>query len=84
MRCLETEPPASVKPSGFDDFLDELSMVADHAGVWALIGVFWFAPEEPCRYLVAHPHLWEGLLTRARYADWKRFESGMQLGQRCV
>ena len=82
MRFLETEPAFVLKPYEFDAWIDELGLVADCEGAWALIGAFWFAPEDCCRYLVANPAIWEGLLARGRYADRKRFETGVMFGRR--
>lgn len=82
MRFLEAEPAFTLKPYEFDGWMDELGDVADEAGAWALIGCFWHASEECCRYLVANPTLWQGLLARAQFADKRRYESGVMLGRR--
>ena len=81
MRFLESEPPAPI-PDDFEAFVLELGEVADTYGTWPLIGCFWRASDEACRALVAQPEIWHGLLTRARYADRRRYESGVTLGRR--
>ena len=66
MRFLEPEPASHLKPCRIRlPWLKELELVADEAGAWALVGAFWQAPDECCRYLVAHP-LAVGRVTRAR------------------
>jgi len=81
MRFLEPEPPAAI-PDDFEAFVIELGDVADELGVWALIGCYWRAPDEACRALVARPVIWQGLIARARYADRRRYESGVTIGRR--
>ena len=80
MQRFEAEDRA-VKPPDFDAFVDELGLVADCEGAWALVGMFWHAPVECCRYLAAHPAIWEGLIARARYADLQRWATGVRLGR---
>jgi len=80
MRRFEAESRA-VKPSEFDPWLEELGLVADCEGAWALVGMFWHAPVECCRYLVAHQPLWEGLVARARFADAQRWHAGVWRGR---
>jgi hypothetical protein len=81
MRFLEPEPPAPI-PDDFEAFVEELGLVADELGVWAVIGCYWRASDEACRALVARPVIWQGLIARARYADKRRFETGVTLGRR--
>jgi hypothetical protein len=80
MRRFEYED-APVMPPDFEDFLDELGLVADCEGAWALVGMFWHAPIECCRYLASQPELWELLIARARYADARRWDAGVRLGR---
>ena len=80
MRRFEHED-APVKPLDFDAFVEELGLVAECEGAWALIGAFWFAPLECCRYLASQPELWELLIARARYADARRWDAGVRLGR---
>ena len=80
MRRFEAED-APVKPLDFDAFLEELGLVADCEGAWALVGMFWHAPVEVCRYLASQPALWELLIARARYADARRWDAGVRLGR---
>lgn len=82
MRFLESEPPVVLKPFQFDEWYEEIGLVADCEGAWAVVGMFWSASEECCRYLVSHPSLWESLLARGRYSDRRRFETGVTLGRR--
>jgi len=67
-RSLEAEPPAPM-PDAFEAFVLELGLLADCEGAEGLIGAFWFAPDECCRYLAGQPAMWVGLLARGRYAD---------------
>lgn len=80
MRRFEAEARPE-KPADFDDFVEELGLVADCEGAWALVGAFWFAPVECCRYLAAHPIVWEYLLARAHYADLRRWDAGVRFGR---
>jgi hypothetical protein len=75
---FEESPP---KPIDFEDFVEELGLVADCEGAWALVGMFWHAPVECCRYLACQPALWEELISRARYADARRWDAGVRLGR---
>jgi hypothetical protein len=81
MRRFEVEDRAP-KPPEFDAFIEELGLIADCEGAWALVGMFWHAPPECCKYLAAHQHVWEGLLARARFADARRYSEGVHVGRR--
>jgi hypothetical protein len=81
MPRFEPEPRA-VKPPDFDAWLDELGLVADCEGEWALIGTLWRSPRECCAYLATIPGMWASLLTRARYADFRRFYDAVWMGHR--
>ena len=81
MSRFETEE-RPVKPDEFDEWLDELGLLADCEGAWALIGAWMYSPTECTRYLVTLPGLWEGLIARGRYADLRRFDLGMRVGRR--
>jgi hypothetical protein len=81
MRRFEMEP-RPVVPSGFDDWLHELGMVADGEGEWALVGLLWHSPREHCAYLAGLPGVWPQLWARAQYADRSRFAFGVWTGRR--
>lgn len=70
------------KPPEFDLWLEEIGMVADTLGAWALVGVWMGSPVECNRYLVTVPGAWEGLLARGHFADRRRFEMGVCNGRR--
>jgi hypothetical protein len=80
MRSLQAEP-RPIKPIDFDEFVEELGLVADCEGAWALVGAFWFAPQDACRYLASQPVIWEYLYARARFADARRWDAGVRLGR---
>ena len=81
MKHLESEPRA-VKPADFDGWCDELGLFCDVEGFEALVGVLInFAPPECVRFIASQPALWMELLTRARHADMKRFQQGVQRGR---
>ena len=80
-RCNADLP--APKPPDFDAWAEELLAFADCQGECATIGiVMHFAPIECVRALAADPPLWAVLLARARYADMKRFQQGVQAGRR--
>ena len=80
-RLLEPEPRVP-KPPDFDEWLFEAGELADSSGAWAVIGMFFHAPLECAQYLITIPEMWESLLSRGRYADRRRFESGVMFGRR--
>jgi hypothetical protein len=80
MRRFEVEARPD-KPPEFDAWLDELGLVGDCEGTWALVGTLWRSPAECCKYLGTLPGVWSGLLARAQYADRSRFEFGVYLGR---
>ena len=81
MRRFEAEPRVP-KPDDFDEWLWELGLLADTAGAWALIGAWMYSSDECCRYLIAIPGMWDGLIARGHYADRARYEAGVRVGRR--
>lgn len=80
MRRFEAEDRA-VMPPGFPAWFEEMQFIADAAGAWALVGAWMRSPPEHCRYLVTLPGVWAGLIARAQYADWQRYEAGVLIGR---
>jgi len=69
------------KPAGFDAWLDELGLVGDCEGEWALVGMLWHSDRACCAYLATLPGVWPGLLARAQYSDRCRFTFGIWSGR---
>lgn len=80
MRRFEAEPRAK-KPADFDEWADELGLLADTEGAHALIGMLWYAPPECIAYLMLEPGLWPGLLARGTFADMQRYVRGVMAGR---
>ena len=80
MRRFEAEDRA-VKPDDYEAWHDELTLMADSEGLWALVGMLWHSPVECCRYLQTVPGAWAELETRAHWADRRRFREGVRLGR---
>ena len=83
-RFLECEPPAE-KPLEWDEWWIEIGEVADAHGEAATVGVvLQYAPLECVQYLASQQPMFAELLSRARFADARRFQAGVLRGRQLL